>query len=119
MSELNNKINIDKEKVTSLLKSDTYKTRIIQGPEAYDIDKITFYLANHNDFKMKESDNITIMGINDTETRDDVLEENNLEDKIDEEQEEKHKQKDEVDIIYKLSKNKYYLFEYNDFSFLF
>lgn len=113
-----NKINIDKEKVTSLLKSDTYKTRIIQGPEAYDIDKITFYLANHIDFKMKESDNITIMGINDTETRNDVLEENNLEDKIDEEQEEKHKQKDEVDIIYKLSKNKYYLFEYNDTGFV-
>ena len=116
-SIIHNDYKIDYNKIEKLLGTKLYKTRIIQGAEIYDIDRISFYVANHSKYKMNESENVTIMCLNDNQSREDVIEwiDEDLKNKsnID-----KISVDDEVDILYKLSKNKYYLFNYETINFV-
>lgn len=112
----------DLKKIEEILKTNTFKTRIIQGADIYNVEKLSFYLSNNNKLNLKEYENLSVMGINDNESRYNVLEwEEDIIDETKKNNEDTKKNKDlenEIDIIYKLSKNHYYIFEYNDTMFV-
>jgi len=114
MSDLNMKQTVEK-----ILGCDNFNTRILNGGEQYDIEKISYSIANNPQFNLKDTNNLSIMAIDDTELRHDVIEELSLEDEEKKEDKDRKKEKDmKVDIIYKLSINNFYTIEHNGCKYI-
>ena len=113
----------DNEEIEKLLGSKTFNTRVINGGEQYDSDKVSYSIANNPDFNLKTSENISIMSIDDNDARDEVIEEYDIktqdEDEDDNNVEDNGKGKDEdIDIIYKLSLDNYYMINYKGVKYV-
>ena len=107
----------NKEKIIDLLGSKQIKTRIINGGEQYDVEKLSYSIANNPEFNLQNSDNISIMSIDDNDARDEVIAEYNIKNTKEDEEDEKFDNK-KVDIIYKLSLCNFYVFEYNSVKYV-
>ena len=112
----------DNTKIQELLGSETFNTRVINGGEQYDIDKISYSIANNPEFNLKNSENISIMSLDDSDIRDEVIEEydikkNSSDSDSDDDSEEGGKIKD-IDITYKLSLDNYYTIVYKDIKYI-
>ena len=113
----------DNAKIQELLGSDTFKTRIINGGEQFDIDKVSYSIANNPDINLKISENISIMSIDDNDARDEVIEEYDIktqdEDEDEDNVQDKNDNKEEdIDIIYKLSLDNYYTIDYKGVKYV-
>lgn len=111
----------DNKQIQELLGSETFNTRVINGGEQYDIDKISYSIANNPDFNLKTSNNISIMSIDDNDARDEVIEEYDIKKPNDDDDDDENDDKDkgdDIDIIYKLSLDNYYTIDYKGVKFV-
>jgi len=107
----------DNTKIQELLGSDTFKTRVINGAEQYDIDKISYSIANNPEFNLKNSNNISIMSINDNDAREEVIEEYDIKSNYDSDSDSDSIKKC-IDIMYKLSLDNYYVIDYKGIKYV-
>ena len=108
----------DNKHIQELLGSETFNTRVINGGEQYDIDKISYSIANNPDFNLKQSENISIMSIDDNDARDEVIEEYDIKRNDSDEEDNNEDKTEDIDIIYKLSLDNYYRINYNGVKYV-
>ena len=109
------------ETIKSLLKCDTFNTRIINGSDLHDISKIIYTIANNPEFNLKHiNNNLSVMEFDNTDIREELLYDINKGSSTDDDDGGDDVVDDtNIKINYKLSIENFYKITYNDVSYVF